>query len=76
MTLPKKSLQYILEVKVFLSRETNVSRYIALFVFGRSIKKFFPTDCVKIYLFPILIAIDFARWKGVGLPHIPYTVIR
>ena len=42
------------------------SRYIALFVFSRSIKKLFSSDCVNIYPFSIFFSLDFARWKVWG----------
>ena len=44
--------------------KVNESRYITLFVFSGSIKKFFSTDCINIYLFSIFFSIDFARWKN------------
>ena len=38
-------------------------------------KSFSPIDYVNIYLSSIFFAIDFARWKSVGLPCIAYIVI-
>ena len=43
---------------------------VVLFVVRGSIKKLL-IDFVNIYVFSITFSIDFARWKSVGLPHIP-----
>ena len=53
----------------------NESRYIALFVVSKSMKKLFSIYYVNIYLFSIFFSMDFARQKGVGLPNIDYTII-
>ena len=61
---------------LYFKFKVNESRYILLFVFSRSIKKLFSIDYVNIYLSSILFSIDFAWWKGVGLPHIPDIMIQ
>ena len=65
----KKIIESNVKIKV------NESRYIALFVVRKSIKKLFSIYYVNIYLFSIFFSMDFARQKGVGLPHIDYTMI-
>ena len=53
----------------------NESRYIALFVVRKSIKKLFSIYYVTVYLFSIFFSMDLARQKSVGLPNIYYTMI-
>ena len=48
------------ELKIDPKVKVNESRYIALFVFSKSIKKLFSIDCVNIYHLLIFFSIDFA----------------
>ena len=48
--------------------KVSKSRYIALFVYSRSIKKLFSVDCVNIYLFSIFFQSIFLGGKGWGYP--------
>ena len=57
----------LFQIKIFFQIKLNESRYNALYVISRSMKKLFLIDYVKISLFSIFFSIDFARWKSVGL---------
>ena len=68
--------------------KVNDSRYNALFVVSGSIKVFlnyaniylfsifFSIVFANIYLLSIFFSIGFAQWKGAGLPHVAYIVIK
>ena len=51
----------------------NESQYVAFFMVSGSIKRFFSIDYGNVFL--NIFTMDFARRKGVGLPHIAYIAI-